>query len=317
MTTRNVWQISGGAQTRSYADVFLKYGVALIEPGDAGPWSSSRDDREFEGMFVRRFAAEVGERDVVLLRTGTSTVAAIGLVAGPYEYIDAFDDVNGLDLQHARRVNWYPFPAPHVFEGSVFGAGPPRCSRVWNPEVLDFAGRFINSEPTHWQTADLPELPIEDTPLDELPKALEGVVARVADLAPLFQDAIGFGEAPSEDELISHFIVPFLSALGWPPERIAIKWKWIDVALFRALPRTPDNCAFVIEAKRLGAGVEGALGQAQGYAATLGTPKKVLVTDGVRYRMYDGARSYEPIGYANLLRLKRSPCKLFAKLQRT
>jgi hypothetical protein len=28
-----------------------------------------------------------------------------------------------------------------------------------------------------------------------------------------------FGESPSEDELIAHFIVPFSRALGWVPER--------------------------------------------------------------------------------------------------
>ena len=43
------------------------------------------------------------------------------------------------------------------------------------------------------------------------------------------------------------------------PERIAVKWRYIDVTVFKALPRIPENCPFVIEAKRLGAGVEGAL----------------------------------------------------------
>jgi hypothetical protein len=206
MRLRAVWQISGGAPARSYADVFLRYAVALIEPGDAGPWSPSRDDRDFEGVFIRRFASEIADGDVVLLRTGTSTVSAIGLVAGPYEYIDAFDDVNGLDLQHARRVRWYALPAPHTFANSLFGARPLRCSRVWNQEVVDFAERFVNSEPTFWQTAQLPELPYEDPPLEQLPEELDDIVARVADLVPLFQDANAFGEPPCEDELISHFV---------------------------------------------------------------------------------------------------------------
>jgi hypothetical protein len=187
---------------------------------------------------------------------------------------------------------------------------------VWNEEVLDFAERFVNSEPTHWQTAKLPDLPQEEPPLDHLPKALESIVARVADLVPLFQDRAAFGDPPAEDELITQFVVPFLSALGWPAERLAIKWRWIDLAVFRILPRTPENCILVIEVKRLGAGVEGALEQARGYADALGAPKHVVVTDGVRYRLYDGFRAYEPTGYANLLRLKRPAADLFAKLQR-
>ena len=62
-----VWQVSGGPASRAYADVFLKHGVALIGPGDAGPWTTARPDDAFEGGFVRRFAAEVAEGDVLFL----------------------------------------------------------------------------------------------------------------------------------------------------------------------------------------------------------------------------------------------------------
>jgi len=73
---RSVWQISGGPSDRTYADIFLKHSVALIGPGDAGPWNTERDDKEFEGSFVRRFAGEVQKEDVFLLRTGISTIRA-------------------------------------------------------------------------------------------------------------------------------------------------------------------------------------------------------------------------------------------------
>jgi hypothetical protein len=133
---------------------------------------------------------------------------------------------------------------------------------------------------------------------------------------PLFQHFHFFGEPPSEDELIAHFVVPFLRAVGWPPEWIAVKWRYIDVAVFLALPRTPESCHFVIEAKRLGAGVEGALEQAKRYVEALGTPRDVIVTDGVRYRMYAGARGFEPLAYANLARLKKPAADLFSRMQR-
>jgi putative DNA methylase len=58
--SRAVWQISGGPASRAYAEVFLRHGVALIGPGDAGPWNPERDDDEFEGSFVRRFAQPLG-----------------------------------------------------------------------------------------------------------------------------------------------------------------------------------------------------------------------------------------------------------------
>jgi hypothetical protein len=313
---RAVWQISGGPSSRSYAEVFLKHGVALIGPGDAGPWAPERDDDEFEGGFVRRFATEVALGDAFLLRTGMATIVAVGLVASDYLYVNAFDDVNGWDLQHARRVRWYRLPGEHSFRSAVFGANPPRCSRAWNTEVVDFASRFLNSPPNHWQAVPLPELPAEQPPLDEVPDGLQGIVARAADLVPLLQDRQAFGEHPSEDELIAHFVVPFLRAVGWAPERIAVQWRCIDVAVFRALPRTPENCHLVIEAKRLGAGVEGALDQAKGYVEALGVPRDVIVTDGIRYRMYAAARGFEPVAYANLARLKRPAAALFARVQR-
>jgi hypothetical protein len=311
-----VWQISGGQASRPYAELFLKYGVGLIGPGDAGPWKPERDDDEFEGGFVRRFASEVQVGDVFLLRTGISRICAVGIVASEYMYLNQFDDVNGWDLQHARRVRWCKLPEEHTFTTPVFGANPTRCSRTWNEEVLDYADRFLNSPPTNWQTAALPELPAEEPPLEDVPTAVQGLVAVAHDLVPLLWDRQTFGEHPSEDELIAHFVVPFLRALGWPPERIAVKWRCIDVAVFQALPRTPENCHFVIEAKRLGAGVEGALKQAKGYVAALGAPRDVVVTDGIRYRMYSCQGAFEPVAYANLGRLKQSAADLFARMKR-
>jgi hypothetical protein len=313
---RSVWQISAGPISRSFAEVFLKYGVALIGPGDAGAWKPERDDDEFDGGFVRRFATELAIGDVFLLRTAIATIVAVGIVASEYLYVNAFDDVNGWDLQHARRVRWSRLSVPYTFQSSVFGANPPRSSRVWNVEAIDFAERFLNSPPTRWQTAELPELPEEEPPLHEVPPVLQGIVAQAADIAPLFQDRQTFGEVPTEDELVSHFVVPVVRALGWPPERIAIKWRRIDVALFRALPRTPDNCHLIIEAKRFAAGVEGALEQAKGYVEALGISRNVVVTDGIRYRMYDGSRGFEPRAYANLVRLKQPALRLFTEMQR-
>jgi hypothetical protein len=313
---RVVWQISGGPSSRSYADILLQYGVALIGPGDAGSWMSERDDDEFEGGFVRRFASELAVGDVLLLRTGIASIAALGVVASEYQYVNAFDDVNGWDLQHTRRVRWSQLPNAHRFGTPVFGANPPRCSRVWNDEAIDFAYRFLQSPPTNWQTARLPELPEEEPLLEVVPPELQEIVASAADLVPLLQDRQRFGEAASEDELICHFVVPFLHALGWPSERIAVQWRSIDVAVFRALPRTVENCHLAIEAKRLGAGVEGALEQVKRYVGAIGLTCQVVVTDGIRYRMYAQDRNFEPVSYANLIRLKQSASHLFAQMRR-
>ena len=316
MPNRSIWQLAGGPASRPYAEVFLKHGVGMIGPGDAGPWKPERGDDEFEGGFVRRFASEMQVGDVLLLRTGMAGISAVGIVASDYLYLNQFDDVNGWDLQHARRVRWSELPGEYAFDSAVFGANPTRCSRIWNEEVKDYAERFLNSPPTHWQESPLPALPPEEPDLENLPPFLEGIVAKANDLVGLYWDRQNFGDLPTEDELVAHFVVPFLLNLGWPTERISIKWRRIDIAVFKALPRTPENCRFVIEAKRLGAGVEGALAQAKGYVNELGVPCDIIVTDGIRYRMYACDREFEPVAYANLVRLKRSAVTLFDRMRR-
>lgn len=311
-----VWQVSAGPFDRSYADQLLNFGVALIGPGDSGPWRPDRPDNEFEGGFVRRFAAKLRTGDVLLLRMGVSTIGAVGMVASEYEYLPQFDDVNGWDLQHGRRVRWYTLPEPYDFGKPVFGASPPRFSRVQAARIVDYANRFVRSPPMDWQTSTLRSLPEEEPVLEAPPSELREIVARVNDLSGLYLDAESFGERPTEDEMVAHYVVPFLCAMGWPVERIAVKWRNIDVCVFSGLPRVPDSCHLVIEAKRLGAGVEGALNQAIRYVSTLSLSSDVIVTDGIRYRMYEARRDFAPIAYANLARLKQSSLELFERMRR-
>jgi hypothetical protein len=301
---------------RSYTETFLKYSVALLGPGWAGLWTPESKDGEFEGSYIRRFASEAKVGDVFVLRNGTRTIIAIGLLAAAYSFEHAFDDVNGWELQHARRVRWCRLPQEHRFVRAVFGGNPARFSRVRDQEVVDFAERFVNSPPTAWQTVPLPDLPPAEAPLAEVPESLANLVAQARDLQPLYWNQDGFGERPSEGEMIVHFVVPLLRGLGWPVEQIAVQWHNIDVAVFHTLPRSTGSCRFVIEAKRFGDGIEGAREQAKRYVETLGLPRDVMVTDGIRYRMYGADQDFEPVAYGNLAQLKLSASDLFARVQR-
>lgn len=312
-----IWQIGSGERTRPYADIFLRYGVGLIGPGDPGSWTPERVDEDYEGGFVRWIASEVETGDVFLLRTGASMIAAIGIVAGKYEYLKEFDDVNGWDLQHARRVRWCILPKEYNFGEYTFAAQPSRFSRCWNNEVIQYVEKFLASPPTQWQTAPLPDLPKEEPSLDDIPHFLQDFLATVRDVHPLFWDRQSFGDHPTEDELVGHFVLPFLKLLGWPPELISVKWNNIDVALFSKLPRIPENCYLIIEAKRLGAGVEGALSQAKDYLKNLGIERDIVVTDGIRYRMYSYTDSFnKSVAYANFMWLKQPAIELINRLKR-
>ncbi|MCY3594932.1 MAG: hypothetical protein OXH01_06815 [Bacteroidetes bacterium] len=308
----NVWQISAGPSSRSYAKQFLDYGVALIGPGDGGPWRRESCDNKF----LSRFASEVQKGDVFLLRAGASEIQAVGIVASGYKYLSQFDDVNGWDLQHGRRVRWCKFPDTQVFDELIFGANPPRLSRVHSEDLIDYANRFVQSPPTDWQICTLPCLPVGEPALETPPRELRGLIAQINDLISVYGDIDSFGELPSESEMVAHYIVPFLRALGWPVERIAVEWHNVDVCVFTKLPRIPQFCHYLIEAKRVGAGVEGALEQAVRYAQTLNSHCNVIVSDGIRYRMYEASKDYAPVAYANLGRLKESSVELFKLMKK-
>ncbi|MEM3086212.1 MAG: hypothetical protein QXT68_03620 [Halobacteria archaeon] len=277
--------------------------------------------------------------DAILLRSGQTRVLAVGLVASGYQYLEQFDDVNGWDLRHGRRVRWFKLPKEYDFGRPVFGANPSRLSRIQDAEIRGYVSRIIQSPPQDWQTSRLPELPPVEPQLERVPERLAPVVAEAQDLAPLFfQNGEKFGDLPAEDEIIVHLVVPFLKALGWRTEQIAVQWRDIDVALFSKLPRTPENCRFVVEAKRVGSALEVALGQAKDYVERLlpnadfvrtgpgpegikivpRDPVRlpdILLTDGFRYRLYASGENYRPVAYANLERLKQSSVDLFSRMR--
>lgn len=313
---RQVWQISGGPVSRSYADVFLKFGVALIGPGCAGRWEPDKSDERFEGAYARWLAEDVANGDIFLLRTSISQVTAIGLVAGEYGFLDQFDDVNGWDLRQGRRVRWYRLPSPYDFRTPVFGANPPRLSKVHSEMVVQFAESNTNSPPDSWKTASLPELPAVEPLLTAIPADLCFAVASIQDLGAFYRDREAIGRPPSEAEIVAHCVVPFLDALGWHRFNVAVEWNKIDVAVFSALPRVAENCHFVVEAKAFNEGIEAASSQAKDYLDELGIRRDLVVTDGFRYKMYAATNLTEPIAYANLWEPKQSAMALLERMRR-
>lgn len=311
-----IWQLVGTGARRPYAEEMIRHGVMLAGPGDAGRWTSTRYDDDFALRDTLRWFAETAEiNDAVVLRTGISTIRAVGLIAGPYDYSDRFDDVNGLDRQHCRRVRWFELPSEHDFGERVFGQRPGAFSQARSRVIRAFVERLLASEPNAWQTAALPPLPPEEPPLVDVPPRLTALVGQTQDLLTLYSDGVRFGAAPSEDEMVAHFAIPLLRELGWPAELVGVKWRNVDIALFRSLPRSPDTCGLVVEAKRLGVGVEAALVQARGYVQALSLACDVAVTDGIRWRRYARAMDYAPCGYANLARPKARAADLFASLR--
>jgi len=311
---RALWQVGGGMSGSPYDELLVKYGLALIGPGDPGKWTPERSESDFDGSGVRRFATEPKIGDVVLLRVGCDRVVAVGIIASEYQYLEQFDDVHGWDLQHARRVRWRVLSSPHVFPNRVFGANPPRFSGVNSDILIRFAEEVMTVGIDSWQHALLPSLPPPQSRWENPPDFLNKLVGLAQDWSRLIWQEQRFSGLPCEDEMLVHFVIPFFRGLGWPEELLAVKWSYIDLAVFRTLPRTAENCIFVVEAKRLGVGAESALKQAVDYVKKLPQKCDVLLTDGFRYRLYDASADFHPVAYANLLALKENAAELLRLL---
>lgn len=110
---------------------------------------------------------------------------------------------------------------------------------------------------------------------------------------------------PSEFETVTYLVVPLLRALGWTPQKMAIEWNKVDVALFSQLPRKNENLQIVVEAKKKGNSCLSAKSQAQSYSVGKSNCNRLIVTDGLRYGVYFKTKDeYKLYAYLNLTSLK-------------
>ena len=242
MSGRAVWQVSAGPTDGSYADEFVNHGVALIGPGDAGPWHSERSDEEFEGPWVRRFATELSIGDALLLRTGLTTIHAVGLVASDYQLPAAVRrrERMGSATWQTRAL------VPDCWNRTTSTAQslvpcPPRLSRVQSQDVVGYTKQFVQSPPTEWQTRALPSMPVEEATLEAPPAELHQPCRSgsrpVGTLLGTRDVLRGAPHGGRTGRTLRRSL--FCGHLGWPAERIAVKWRHIDVSVFSELPRTP------------------------------------------------------------------------------
>jgi hypothetical protein len=269
---------------------------------------------------LKRFAEEMKDGDLVVLRIGTSTVLGVGQIVGLYEWSDMFGDVDGWRLQHVRRVRW-------LWDGrrseSPFGKS------AYSLKLGDTTQRLNPGPVTDW----LASLPVSEDkfrrPLIALPTSPEHTEINVDEISEfLFDNGVAstsitmllneIGELtriakwyqrssmPSEHETVAYLVVPLLRALGWTPQRMAVEWNHVDLALFEKLPREDDSLQVVVEAKKMDNSCLTAESQATRYADARSSCGRLIVTDGLRYGVYTrGQEKFNLYAYLNLTRLRR------------
>ena len=320
---RTVWQQACGGEGRDYADLCIRWGVILNGPGHPGPFDPAlygqSDLSARKVTDLRRFAEEMSDGDVVVLRLGTARALAVGEIVGGYEWHDGFADVDGWDLQHVRRVRWlwHDLAFPDTLDTYTFKLGD-TTQRLTTEKALAWLASKTVGATTDLTFPDLlgcaaPAIELEKVFAELFGRGLDGAaIDRLSqDLSDLCRLARWYRlqhhdskSWPSEYETVAYLVTPFLRAIGWTPQRMAVEWHRIDVALFSRLPRMPEHIGFVVEAKQMDASCLSAHSQAADYANAHGCTQ-VVVTDGVRYGVFiRDTGEFRLHAYLNLLDLR-------------
>jgi len=303
IANRKVWQHAAGDGDRNYADICLKWDVILRGPGHVGSWPDCKKKLRQNNLSARRltniqkFCVKMQCGDIIVLRLGTSKVFGVGEIVGNYQWSNLFGDVDGWDLQHTRRVRWlWKFQnSPKEFQTRTMKSGD--TTQILDSQiVLEWLSDLnVSNESYSRQLVELPtadevcNISFEDVSEFLFDKgvasaSIKNLLREIGELVRIAKWYKEFG--PSESETVAYLVVPLLRALGWTPQKMAIEWNRVDVALFRNLPRQDENLAIVVEAKKKDNSCLSAVSQAESYAKTRSECCRLIVTDGIRFGVY-------------------------------
>lgn len=299
---KTIWQQGSGDTDRNYSGICLTWDVILNGPGDAGKWPECKETLKQEGWSakkitdLKRFCEDMKPGDIVVLRLGTNNVYGVGEIVGEYQWNPQFSDVDGWDLQHIRRVRWLwksekspkKFPVYSLKQGDTTQQMDPDSPVITWLKNLEFPeGQF------HKEFMEIPEFKgtnisshedIAEYLFDKgiSNNSIESLIKEFNELTRIAKWYVKFS-SPSETETVAYLVVPLLRALGWTPQKMAIEWNKVDLALFDSLPRKNDHLSVVVEAKRKGNSCLSAKSQALSYAREKPHCKRLIVTEGIRY----------------------------------
>jgi len=302
--SKTYWQIAAGSAGRSYADLFVKFGMAFVG-----------GQKDIEMM------TKVNIGDIVLLKIGLSKVYAVGEVVGrngkhrgnaDKSWLRDFD---GWDLPAYCYVDWRVPDKPV----STNGLTRSPIQKVHQDEHKSLADKLLKLSIQPYDPEPQPTNPVTDETILEFligeglrPSSadeLTNTFRRIRLLANYYFKQGDWKEI-REHETRSFLIIPLLLALGWAEQQIKIELpsenRRIDIACF-SIPynRNKDDCALIIEAKDFSSGLDYAPKQAHRYVKNFPLCKVVVVSNGYCYKTYirteSGNFDLRPSAYLNLL----------------
>lgn len=300
----NIWQVKAGDGERDYSNVFLQFGVMLIGSGDEGDYQKHKDKYETIREY-RQFADKdedefAKEGDLVVLKRpceGSKWAAkAVGKITSGYSWRRVFSDVENYSLQHCRQVEWKLPTRERAVRGLSRGGGVfahvnderarEAVKRLWK-EGKRQPAEPIPHEPEELTLGELANSLTAKGLLGERAKDIEVEIRSLQKLGNWFYDYEDDEDLDvGEHEARTFLVVPLIKALGWDEKQVRIEWDYRDVVLFDRPFSGRSKPLVIIETKRLGDGLSGAPEQAVEYAKSHLTCDRLVVTDGIRYKLF-------------------------------
>lgn len=323
-----IWQIATGEPGRDYRRLFFDHDLMILGPshlGAANLNSYADGVASSQGSQVQSFTRGPQPGDRVIMRFAHDVIG-VGQIPREDEYQYSFDEtfrcVYGWDLCHCRRVIW----ADQYNLGNlatVFNSAKqkPSFTAVHEAHIVKmvqgidntYFDRPIKQMPTiNSQIYEEEELGIalfragiSNKNIDDILKALQ----QAERLCSWYRSKHS-GRKPTENEVVSHVILPLFLGLGWSHQQVAVEWNKVDMAFFKNTPTTSEKCVMILEAKGLGRALSEVLEQPRRYVENLGlvNTRYILTTDGENLFVYEkSAESWNPnpVGYINVLSLQK------------
>jgi hypothetical protein len=322
--TMNIWQVSAADGERDCSEVFLKYGVMLIGPGgEFGDYRKNEDAYNKNSKMtaqrrrtLRQFKKEADENDLVVLKHAYGRkwgALAVGKIKSEYSFEAVFGDVEGFQLQHCRHVDWRQTSQTAI---PGLGRGGGSFSRVNDEQARETVERLwekgkrkksdqIPPEPEEVSREALIDSLLAEGLTRQRAERIADEILRLRELAKWYESNDDNYDV-REHETRTFLIVPLIMSLGWIEQNVKIELDRMDVVLFDGPYSKQNKPVVIIESKRLWHGLGGASDQAKEYAKKHPTCYRLIVTDGIRYKLFTKrGGEWHFSDYMNLLAPKR------------
>ena len=132
MSEKTYWQVASGGSQRSYANIFIEFGVFAV----------NYDWKESGGY--HQYLQKAKKGDIFILKGGISLIHAVGIVQDDENRkTDYYFNLDGWELEYYKFIEWYVPPSPISAKGIGLTMGT--IQKTHKQELKTLADNALNS----------------------------------------------------------------------------------------------------------------------------------------------------------------------------